>query len=440
MSQAVQSNEPPGELIEENQEPAIEKLDELIAGAQLQIKAEPEEEFLFESLNCGDLFSQTSSQQSTDGDLYASTNSQQITSGTQDGQPIDDPNVRWACDPSSYLEHNQAIYSQPIYSQPTCSQSAFAQSAHNNSESTYFQPYDQTNSFQSTYSQSTCSQSTYNQFPYSQSTYSQSAYSSSDHTVYTQDSQCLDRLPIEQSSDDQYDWNFDSNLSQPTTENDRSLPSSQSTGYPFSSQQGSANDSDNTQGSQQSELFPEDKSGDLLRRTILTRLEILMKVLYGKGLLFNDRILVAKKCWENANFEGTIRMNYRDNGLVYQRISRPTRIALLMMAAKIYLLLAENRVSSRRQIYYEEKHLFSACKCYELIEQVCAFVNLSRRELNVIASGKGLVAGSLVLLFENRTAIDVSQFRKVRFHFDQGSDLKRFLIYKTGSNPMSNRT
>ena len=138
-----------------------------------------------------------------------------------------------------------------------------------------------------------------------------------------------------------------------------------------------------------------------------------MKVLYGKGLFFNDRILVAKKCWDNANFEGSIRLDYQNPELRYQRIRRASRIALLMMSAKIYLLVAENRVTSRRQLYYEEQSVFNACKCYALIEQVCAFVNLSRRELNIIATGKGLVAGNLVLLFENSTAIDVSQFKKV---------------------------
>lgn len=133
-----------------------------------------------------------------------------------------------------------------------------------------------------------------------------------------------------------------------------------------------------------------------------------------KGLFFNERILVARKCWSTPTFEGSIRMNLkRKDKVYYKSVSRPKRIALLMMATKIYLLIEKNIVTTRRQIYYEEKTLFSAAQCYELIEMICAFVCVSRRELNILATGKGLVAGNLTLVFENNARINGAEFQKV---------------------------
>ena len=135
--------------------------------------------------------------------------------------------------------------------------------------------------------------------------------------------------------------------------------------------------------------YENDSAEELIKKTILIRLEILMKILHGKGLFFDDKILVAKKCWQNARFEGAIRMNYNNEKIIYQKIKKSRRICLLLMCCKIYLLVKSNKISTRRQIYYEEKELFSSTRCYDLIEQVCAFVNLSRRQLNIVAAGKG---------------------------------------------------
>lgn len=418
-------------------------LDELIAQAQLEIKTEPDD-FLFDSLNCGDLFTPTSSQQTA--------------GGTQADQTIGDPDGQSNFDSNSYhLDHSQSGYSQSTYSLSTYSQPTYSQSSYY--DSTLSQPsYSQPSYSQSSYSQSSHSQPSYSQSTYSPPADPQSIYSPNDQTVCSQENRDDSLLLFSQmtepsSEDDQLDHIcFDSNSfnSNSQIESAGNLSSSYAFGFQQdnaqqnstqlditqqdssqldsgqlgstqqdSSQQDStqqdSTQQDSTESSQASSnrsLFV-DESSDVFRRTVLMRLEILMKVLWGKGLFFNDQILVAKKCWENANFEGSIRMNYLNPQLRYRRIQRASRIALLMMSAKIYLLVAENRITSRRQIYYEEQAVFNACKCYSLIEQVCAFVNLSRRELNIIATGKGLVAGNLVLLFENRTAIDVSQFKKV---------------------------
>lgn len=140
-----------------------------------------------------------------------------------------------------------------------------------------------------------------------------------------------------------------------------------------------------------------------------------MKTLYGNGLFFNDKIMTVKKCWQNAIFKGLIKMDLgkRNNKLIYQKINRKKRIYLLFMTCKIYHQVLDDKITTRRNIYYEHKNLFSVNTCYNLIEMVCSFVNLSRRELNIVSTSKGLIAGNIVLEFENSNEINGLDYRKV---------------------------
>lgn len=170
MSQTIRSNDKPSiespgqsnELADCQTERAIIKLDDLIARAHLKIQTESEE-FLFESLNCGELFTPTCSQQTT--------------SGTQDDQTTGDQ-----ADPDDCLD--QLTFSQSTYDPSTHSQPKFSQS------------------YSQSYSPLAYSPLAYRQPTHSQLTYFQSSYSQSDQIVCSQESQHLNnQLPSSPATD-----------------------------------------------------------------------------------------------------------------------------------------------------------------------------------------------------------------------------------------------
>ncbi|UZO02047.1 uncharacterized protein OCT59_020544 [Rhizophagus irregularis] len=73
-------------------------------------------------------------------------------------------------------------------------------------------------------------------------------------------------------------------------------------------------------------------------------------------------------------------------------------------------LLIQNVTATKRDIYYKDVKLFGNSQTVDLvIDELACFFQIPRSCLNVIASAKGLVAGSLKIIQKDRSILDCSK-------------------------------
>jgi DNA topoisomerase VI subunit A len=81
----------------------------------------------------------------------------------------------------------------------------------------------------------------------------------------------------------------------------------------------------------------------------------------------------------------------------------------LCLLKKIQKLLIQNEINTKRDLFYQNVNLFKNQSVVDhAIEDIACSFGIKRDQLNVIASGKGLVCGNIQLILSNGTNLDCS--------------------------------
>lgn len=125
--------------------------------------------------------------------------------------------------------------------------------------------------------------------------------------------------------------------------------------------------------------------------------------------------LRSRKSWKNVYYKENVGLQAEEGGL-QTCISLGSQNSLekfgLMMKvmSMIYKLLLHDRVATKRDLFYEEPHLFRTQGVLDnLVDEIACMIDVPRRCLNVVATSKACLAGDLQFSETGNDFVDCSQ-------------------------------
>lgn len=152
------------------------------------------------------------------------------------------------------------------------------------------------------------------------------------------------------------------------------------------------------------------------RSEIITRIEdaiveIVHQLSVGDVPSFQIR---SRRSWENVFYEPNVGLQVEDDAFFttvsLSHESSVEKFGLMMkVLSMIYKLLQHGRVATKRDLFYEEPHLFRSQSTLDhLVDDIACMLQVPRRCLNVVATSKGVMAGDLTFVEDNGERVDCS--------------------------------
>ncbi|XP_015220256.1 meiotic recombination protein SPO11 isoform X5 [Lepisosteus oculatus] len=122
--------------------------------------------------------------------------------------------------------------------------------------------------------------------------------------------------------------------------------------------------------------------------------------------------VLNRSCWSNIRFEDDIGLHAASDytvSTIRSDCSRSvTRFATtLKVLSVIYKMVQSNSYATKRDIYYNDTQLFGSQRTVDLIvDDISCMLRVPRRNLHVLASSKGFIAGDLCYTEEDGTKVN----------------------------------
>ncbi|RWR99572.1 meiotic recombination protein SPO11-like isoform X6, partial [Dinothrombium tinctorium] len=121
---------------------------------------------------------------------------------------------------------------------------------------------------------------------------------------------------------------------------------------------------------------------------------------------FEEFSIVDRRSWQNVGFNESEGIFLVKEPTKFIRIRSKRQAQMLTLLTKIYELLIENKFSTKRAIFYDEKDIFQKQSMVtELIDDICCILKVNRFKVHIHSSSKGLIFGDVTIVLNDNEEI-----------------------------------